>query len=82
MTSPTYRHEIQAARRDIVHLCELLLKPGVTPRFGPVECRDLSLKELMTAIGLATMTHAALLRAAKARESTLSPHQTQGEEST
>lgn len=82
MTSAAYHHEMQAARRDVVELCELLLNPDGKPLSGPALCRDLSLQELMQAIGLATMTHDALLRAAKARESTLSPRQPQGEEST
>ena len=81
MISATYRHEMQAARRDVVELCELLLNPDGKSLAGPVECRDLSLKELMQAIGLATMTHDALLRAAKAREST-SSLETQGGDNT
>lgn len=63
----SYRRELAAARRDAVELCELLLNPDNRPICALTEKRDPSLRELMTALGLATMARDALLRAAKAR---------------
>lgn len=53
--SPLYSRQMEAARRDVVELCEMLLNP------------DLTITELALAIGLATMAHDALLRAAQAQ---------------
>ncbi len=56
--SATYRRQMQAALGDAAELVVLLERHG-----------ELTLVELMTAIGLATMAHDALLRAAAARSS-------------
>jgi hypothetical protein len=61
MPSATYRHELAVARRDAAELNKLLARAEDDP----------TIRELMAAIGLATMARAALLRAAKAREADL-----------
>jgi hypothetical protein len=56
MTEATYRHEFTAAQVNAAQLYELVMRPEPP-----------TIRELATAIGLATMAHESLMRAVTAR---------------